>query len=375
MAGCHAWQAAAMVVLHVLAFVAGLGLALATLLSAVRTVVLPRAVGSVITRTLFVLMRRLFDLLAGPNRTYEARDRIRAYYAPLTLVMLPGLWIALIIVAFTAMMWGTGGPSLREAFLTSGSSVLTLGVAFDRSLPRATLTFIEATLGLGLVALLISYLPSMYGSFNRRETLVGGLEVRAGTPPSAAAMLTRYSRIGWLDDIDKELFPRWEDWFLDIEESHTSLPPLVFFRSPHPNRSWVTAAGCVLDTAAIVATTLDRKRSAPSEVMMRSGFLCLRRIADLFELPYPPDPRPDDPISVTRREYDLLCVELVAAGIALKADRDQAWLAFAGWRVNYDAALVGLARLVDAPEARWSGDRSAAVVAERRPRRPRRSPV
>ena len=362
------------VVVHVLAFVAGLSLALATLLSAVRTVVLPRAVGSVITRTLFVLMRRLFDLVAGPRRSYEARDRIRAYYAPMTLVMLPGLWIALVIVAFTAMMWGEGGTSLRQAFLTSGSSVLTLGVAFDRSLPRATLTFIEATLGLGLVALLISYLPSMYGSFNRRETLVGGLEVRAGTPPSSAAMLTRYARIGWLDDIDTELFPRWEDWFLDIEESHTSLPPLVFFRSPHPNRSWVTAAGCVLDTAAIVATTLDRKRSPSSEVLLRSGFLCLRRIADLFDLPHPPDPRPDDPISVSRREFDLLCVELMAAGIALKADRDQAWRAFAGWRVNYDAVLVGLARLVDAPEARWSGDRSSAPVIEARLRRRRRSP-
>ena len=362
-----------MTVVHVLAFLGGLSLALATLLSAVRTVVLPRAVGSVITRTLFGLTRRLFNLMARPSRSYEARDRVRAYYAPLTLVLLPGVWIALIIVAFTAMLWGTGVHPLRQAFLVSGSSVLTLGVAFDHKLPHASLTFIEATLGLGLVALLISYLPSMYGSFNRRETLVGGLEVRAGTPPSPAEMLTRYSRIGWLDDIDRELFPRWEDWFLDIEESHTSLPPLVFFRSPHPNRSWITAAGCVLDSAAIVATTIDRPRSAPSEVMIRTGFLCLRRIADLFDVPYPSDPKPDDPISVSRREFDLLCVELRAAGVDLKPDLDQAWRAFAGWRVNYDAVLIGLAGLLDAPEARWSSDRPA-VAPPARGRRRRRSP-
>ena len=363
-----------MIVLHVLAFVAGLSLSLATLLSAVRTVVLPRAVGSFITRTLFMISRKLFDQLARPSRSYEARDRIRAYYAPLTLVLLPGLWIALVIVGFTAMFWGTGGHTLREAFLISGSSVLTLGVAFDRSMPTAAMTFIEATLGLGLVALLISYLPSMYGSFNRRETLVGGLEVRAGTPPSSAELLTRYTRIGWLDGIDVELFPRWEEWFNDIEESHTSLPPLVFFRSPHPNRSWVTAAGCVLDTAGIVATTIDRPRSAPSEVLMRSGFITLRRIGDLFALPYPSDPKPDDPISISRREFDLLCVELRAAGVPLKADLDQAWRAFAGWRVNYDEVLLGLARLVDAPLARWSSDRSGDPFPTHLMRRSRTSP-
>jgi hypothetical protein len=63
---------------------------------------------------------------------------------------------------------------------------------------------------------------------------------------------------------------------------------------------------------------------------------------------------------VTRHEFDLLCVELAAAGVPLKADRDGAWAAFADWRVNYDAVLVSLAALaalVDAPPAPWSSDR------------------
>ena len=48
------------------------------------------------------------------------------------------------------------------------------------------------------------------------------LEVRAGLPPSPAELLTRYARIGWLDSLDEELFPSWERWFAEIEESHTS---------------------------------------------------------------------------------------------------------------------------------------------------------
>ena len=48
---------------------------------------------------------------------------------------------------------------------------------------------------------------------------------------------------------------------------------------------------------------------------------------------------------------------LPCIGVPLKPDRDQAWRDFAGWRVNYDVALVALARLTMAPMAPWSSDR------------------
>ncbi|MEY2552750.1 MAG: hypothetical protein QOC57_610, partial [Ilumatobacteraceae bacterium] len=199
--------------------------------------------------------------------------------------------------------------------------------------------------------------PTIYGAFSRREALVGMLEVRAGLPPSPVALLTRYARIGWLARIDDDLFLRWESWFVDIEESHTSQPSLVFFRSPHPGRSWITAAGCVLDTAAITASTIDRPHNASSDIMIRSGFLALRRIAEFFGIPFDPDPKATDPIMVTRREFDLMCVELTAAGVPLKSDRDQAWRDFSGWRVNYDRVLIELCALTIAPPAAWSSDR------------------
>ena len=91
--------------------------------------------------------------------------------------------------------------------------------------------------------------------------------------------------------------------------------------------------------------------------MIRTGFLALRRIADYFDMHYDPDPRPGDPISVTRPEFDAALVELEAAGLPLKADRDQAWIDFAGWRVNYDSVLLQLAQMVMAPPANWITDR------------------
>jgi hypothetical protein len=345
------------IVAQVFAAVAGAMLVVWTLGSAVRTVVVPRALITSLTRFHFVALRKLFNVFAGPSRSFESRDRTMSLYAPIALVTLPGLWVLMVLTGFTSIFWGTGVRPVTEAFQTSGSSLFTLGFVRPRGTPRIGLEFAEAGIGLGLISLMISYLPSIYGAFSRREALVGMLEVRAELPPSPAALLTRFTRIGWLDRIDVDVFARWESWFVDIEESHTSQPSLVFFRSPHPERSWITAAGCVLDTAAIVSSTLDRPYNAQCDVMIRSGFLALRRIADSFQLHYNPDPKPTDPTTVSRREFDLLCDELRALDVPLKPDLDQAWLSFNGWRVNYDEALVRLCALTMAPPAKWSSDR------------------
>ncbi len=86
-----------------------------------------------------------------------------------------------------------------------------------------------------------------------------------------------------------------------------------------------------------------------AETCLRAGYLALRRIADQFDVAYDPEPMPGDPISVTRQEFDLAHQTMAQAGVPLRADRDQAWRDWAGWRVNYDAALLGLANLTVAP--------------------------
>ena len=351
-------QSGAVLFLRVVAAICGVLLVVWTVGSAVRTVVLPRATSSVLTRAAFVNIRRVFDVIAGPRQSFEFRDRILALYSPFALLALPAIWVTLVMVGFTGLFWGMGVHPWSEAFIVSGSSLLTLG--FDRpfGLSRVVMSFIEAGIGLGLVSLMISYLPTIYSSFSRREALVGMLEARAGLPPSPTELLVRYQRIGWGDRVHDDLFARWGQWFVEVEESHTSQPSLVFFRSPHPQRSWITAAGCILDTAAISASTLDRPRDARADVMMRTGWFCLRRICEFDGIPYDPNPAPEDPISVTRREFDLLCIELHAAGVPLKEDRDQSWRDYSGWRVNYDTVLLALCSLVDAPPAKWSSDRA-----------------
>ena len=165
------------------------------------------------------------------------------------------------------------------------------------------LIFLEAAIGLFLLALLISYLPTLYAAFSRREVGITALEVRAGSPPSALEMIWRYWRLERLPEIH-EVWAEWERWFVDVEETHTSYPALAFFRSPHPDNSWVTAAGAVLDGAALVLSSVDVSRDVKAEFCIRSGYLCLRGIADFFQIPYDPDPDPDDPISIRRDEWE-----------------------------------------------------------------------
>jgi hypothetical protein len=351
-------------VVRILVFLVGLFVVVAVFGSAVRTVVIPRGIAARITRFVFLGMRGLFRLRARPSLPYARRDQVMALYAPISLLVLLLTWITLVLGGYTLMYWGLGGRSLREAFALSGSAVLTLGFGRPSDLPTTALVFSEAALGLILLALLITYLPSIYGVFSRRENLVAGMEVRGGTPPSAVEILRRAWRVDGFEKINV-LWRRGEQWFLEIQETHMSFPAVVFFRSPEPDHSWVTAAGAILDSASLLLSTVDRPRDPNAAYCIRAGYLALRRIAAFFRIPFDPDPHSDDPIAIARDEFDDACEALEEQGVPLVADREQAWKDFAGWRVNYDRVLIALAGLVMAPPAPWSSDRS---VRDWRPR-------
>ena len=350
------------VALRVLATIAGLFFIVSTLMSAVRTVILPRGVAVRLSRRVFRTMRFLFDVRVGRDASYRRRDRIFALYAPVSLLALLVVWLSFEFVGYSLVFYGVGIKPFREAVTASGSALLTLGLVHPESLIGTLVSFTGAAVGFILLALLISYLPTLYGVFSRREAAVQTLEARAGSPPSAVELLERFHRIEFLDELPA-LWERWEDWFVEVAETHTSFPVMAFFRSPEPEQSWITAAGTILDGAALAVSSLDRPRDAGAELMIRAGYLALRRIAAFFNLPFDPNPHAGDPISIQRQEFDAAWDRLAEVGVALKRDREAAWIAFAGWRVNYDTVLLELAALTQAPPTPWTSDRSPVVTA------------
>jgi hypothetical protein len=344
-------------VAHVALIVIGLTAVVIVLDAAVRTFVVPRGAVVLFTVAIFRMVKWFFGLFASPRRTYEARDRVMALYAPIALLALPLISILVVFAAFACVFVGLDSHGWRDAVLTSGSSLLTLGFERPTHLPAAFAAFAEAGIGLALLALLIAYLPTIYNSFSRREVAVTDLSTRAGTPPTPTAMLRRAYLTGFLLELDN-FWELWTTWFTEVQETHTSYGSLVFFRSPNPHRSWVTAAGAVLDSAAMRLALVDIPPTPQAAVCIRSGYLALREVAGFFGYDYDDSPASDDPISVTREEFDEVCTALVDAGVPVHADHDQAWRDFAGWRVNYDRVLITMAGFVMAPYAPWVSDRS-----------------
>lgn len=347
------------VVVSVAVFLVGLWIVISTLVSAVKTFVLPRGANVWLTRQVFLNVRKPFTWRALKQKTYEDRDRVMALYAPTALLTLPLTWMVASTFGFLLMFRASGTDTWIGAFALAGSSLLTLGIAQPISPFQTALVFSAAVLGLILMALLIAYLPTMYATFSKREQAVALLEVRAGSPPTGTELLTL--AYGWSWDSVFDLFQAWEAWFVELGETHTSLGPLSFFRSPKSGNSWVTASGAVLDGASLMLSSVDltgQIRGRAAGLCIRSGYLALRGVCDFFNIHYNPDPAPTDPISITRDEFDEAYNVLAEAGMPMLADRDQCWRDFAGWRVNYDGPLLALAALTMAPYAPWSSDRS-----------------
>ena len=362
-----------MIVLRVLSFIFGAVLALGILGSALKTVVLPQEGFPRLAQAVFAVVHRL---LVHRSRSRARAVALRSLYAPVALVSLPLVWMLLMVVAFTFVFWGTGSLTWQRAFEISGSSLTTLGFAEPDTTTRVWLAFIEATIGLGLVALLISYLPTIYGAYNGREKGINRLRPISGAPPAVVTLLLTLQRVGALDSV--EFWRTQSDWVLDIEQTHTAFPILTYFPETHQDHSWVATIGTLLDAAALVISSTETQRGddfediekGPMMVLVYGmpGFVRIARAASIpigepmtiaelvahFDEPAPP-------IAITRAEYDEAMAAL-APLIGVSPDRaEAAWRRFAWIRSTYEPAVRSLAGLTFAYPAPWTTDRAAKV--------------
>lgn len=350
--------------------VLGAGVVAVTALSIVATFVIPRAVRGHLARLVDRLVDALTRGIARPTSSYGFRDRVRAAQGAFTLLVLLTVWLLALLVGFGLLLWPFT-RSLPLALREAGSSLLTLGFARPAGAGPTVVDFIAAASGLTVVALLIAYLPTLYGAFNRRETEVTLLRIRAGEPAWGPEILarTRYGvRLRAREDL-AEFYRRWERWAADIAETHSTYPVLVHFRSPDPLSSWLVGLLSVLDSAALLHSLAPTDAPMQARLCLRTGFMCLRTIATALGLPYDPDPRPDDPLELTQAEFRAAVERLAEVDFPMERTADEAWPEFRGWRVNYEQVAYRLAWALDAVPAPWSGPRRGrlAVIAVRRP--------
>src|SRR5580704_13939188 len=349
--------------IRVVAAVIGGFIVLATGRSVLGTLVVPRRIRSRIPRSVFIVNRTVFHFLTDRIDSYELRDRILAFQAPVQLIGQVFAWLALYQLGFGLLMWPlVGDGDLGSAMEQAGSALCTLGFLVPHTSGGAALDALAALAGLATVALQIGYLPTLYGAFNRREGLVTMLDSRAGVPSWGPELIARthYGLGTGVSTVAElpALFEAWEQWSADVSESHTTYLPLVWFRSPRPLSSWVTAQLAVLDAAALYLALLPNGTGLmQARLCLRGGFTCFGNIARALRIPIPQNAAPNDGISLSYDDFVGAVERLRSVDFPLERPVQDAWLDFLGWRVNYEAAAYALAFAVDAPPALWSGPR------------------
>ena len=351
-----------------LGFAGGLVLLGFTAASVVKTFMIPRATRTRLNRIVSRIVFGTFRLMTIPIEDLDRREHIHAVAAPVFLLSLLLTWLVCLFTGFALLLW-PASRSFALALRESGSSLFTLGFALPAGPGPGAIVFAAAASGLAVLALLISYLPLLYAAFNRRETQVTMLEALAGAPPWGPELLARQALIDNSAALPG-LYARWTELAADISESHVNYRTLVYFRSLDPSASWLLSLLAVLDGAALHLALNPSTAPQQARPLLRVGYLTMRHLAVNLSLPVAEDPSPEDPIELTRAEFDEAVQWLHDAGWQTERSPDEAWPHFHGWRVNYEAAACQLALHLDLPPALWSGPRRPGRPSATPPRRP-----
>jgi hypothetical protein len=275
--------------MHVFAAIAGCCLLALVLVDAFNTLVLARRTEHVfrITRLYYWLTWSPFAGVARRIRSSRGREGFLSVYGPLSLLMLFALWAAGLFVAFGLLQWAIGmrpgslpGTFANDLYL-SASTLFTLSTGDPVNPGSKAVTVLEGGLGLAFLGLVIGYLPVLYQSFSRRELAISLLDARAGSPPSASALLQFAPRNAEKLEHQLEL---WEQWAAQLLENQLSFPMLAYFRSQHSNQSWLTALVAMTDCAAVVNLCSKDDLQRQAGLTLAMGRHVLTDIAVIFGL-------------------------------------------------------------------------------------------
>jgi hypothetical protein len=342
---------------------AGVGVLLVATAAAsiIGTLIVPRPIGSWLTRLVDRIVNAAFRMGTARIADYRRRDRVLAAQAAAILLGQLAAWLALFFVGYALLLWPFTAD-LTTAFTTAGPALWEIGSSTVHGAAERAIQDIASLSGIMTVTLQIAYLPTLYSAFNRRETEVALLNARAGVPSWGPELLARthYALGSGASTIDTlpDLYAQWERWAADVAESHATYLPLTRFRSPKPLSSWVTALLAVLDSAALyLALSPQSAPVVPARLCLRSGFLCFSEVATAMNISLPEAADPAAGISLSYPEFLAAIERLQEVDFPIERDPAQAWAEFIGWRVNYERAAYAIAATVDAPRALWSGPR------------------
>jgi hypothetical protein len=336
--------------MHWWASIVGFVLIFAILMDAFETVVLPRRIRRHFRIASFFYRRtwNFWTRVGLRIKSVSLKETFLAYYGPLSLIVLMGFWALGLIFGFACVQYGLGEHvSLGNEKITfgkvvylSGETFFTLGygdITPNNGAARA-FAVMESGMGFAFLGVVIGYLPVIYNSFAAREIEISMLDSRAGSPPSAAEFL---GRLGCCPDqkVLDGIFHDWERWCAELLSSHISYPVLVFFRSQHPNQSWLSTLTVMLDVTSLIMTGVEGIHQDQARLTFAMARHAAVDLAQIVMAEY----SPHDAGRLTAADRERLRTELALRGVTLN-DRADAAEKLGQFRELYEAYVYALGR-------------------------------
>ena len=262
-------------------------------------------------------------------------------------------WVVLLVAGWGAVWWGLrsgvdGVDGYLDAVYFAGVGFFTVG--FGDILPTGplarVLVVVEAFMGLVTMALVIGYLPTLYGAYSRREVQLLALDDMSDEATTPIGFLEACYLSGGAEAVARA-FTEWERWCDEVFDSHTAYPMLALFRSRQPGQNWLTGLGVVLDAATITLAAVDSPRVGPAARLWRRASRMLQGLRGMPAIQAPSGPR-RTARRPTRRGSARPTRRLARLGAPLHP-YEQAWGDFGRLRAAYLPGLVAATELLLVP--------------------------
>jgi hypothetical protein len=340
--------------IHAIFVILGLGTIFLTLVDAFVTIVLPRSIQRSwgFSSLFYRFSWSMYHPLMVRLRPGRLRNRLLVSYPPFSVIFLIGFWATLLVLGFALFFFGVSlalnahpHADFGDYLYFSGVTFFTLGYGdlTPVTAPGRAMAVAESATGFAFLAIIIGYVPVLYGAVSRREIGIVMLDSKAGSDPTAGELLFRYADAGVLPELTG-LLADWERWAAEMLESFLAYPMVAYYRSQHDEQSWLQALTAIMDTCAFVEAFLPSEEPWQRSLRFqaKSTFAISRHV--IVDLSYIIDQAPlaKLPLRLSDEMRDLMVSRLTRAGLPLVCNKDSC-AHFVELRRTYEPFVAALA--------------------------------
>ena len=391
-------------------FVIGLLIVVFTMVSLLRTVIVPRPLRSSLSGLVTWGVWWTTRGISALRRTYAGRDQVLAWTGPIMILTMLLAWLVGFLFGYAMLIYGISGMDFSQALRQSGSSLLTLGFAGGTTEDQTIIDFVAATTGPVIIAMLVGYLPTIFQTYLEREVLVTTLSTIGGEPAWGPEFLARITMAGSHEETPR-YFDEWAEWAARLRMTHMTYPTLMYVRGSRANRHYVVALLAMLDAAALKVSLSMSEDRHPAYRLLLQGTQAFETLYVVLGAPkkgrqripivgnYMPLKNQSPLVSshlpawsdelravhaaaahdssfamsrmhalqlgldrqrsstLTRDQFNKAVAMMSEAGMVIERDLDEAWAMFRDIRKHYEFPAYGMAFKLDVAPAPWTGPR------------------